>query len=115
MVSSKALVFAASLLVGSVSAFSGRATFYSVETGASQCGPTFSNSDIVVALPVAHYASGAHCGDTISVTFGSTTIHPTIIDSCPACSGDSIDLSPAAFQQLASLDTGLINVEWDFD
>ncbi len=42
-------------------------------------------------------------------------VDATIGDLCPGCSSGSIDLSPSAFQQLASLDAGRIQVSWDFE
>ena len=42
-------------------------------------------------------------------------VDATVVDLCPGCASGSIDLSPGAFQQLASLDAGRIQVTWDFE
>jgi hypothetical protein len=42
------------------------------------------------------------------------TVQATVEDTCPGCGQGSIDLTPAAFQQLASLDAGRIQVTWNF-
>ena len=37
----------------------------------------------------------------------------TVVDTCPGCAPGSVDLSPTAFQQLASLDVGRIHgISW---
>lgn len=37
-----------------------------------------------------------------------------VVNQCPTCGAGDIELSPAAFQQLAPLDAGRIPVGWDF-
>ncbi|KAG0033801.1 hypothetical protein BGZ81_007270 [Podila clonocystis] len=39
-----------------------------------------------------------------------------IVDKCPGdeCAFGSLDLSPAAFRQLGHLDTGVLNITWNF-
>lgn len=55
------------------------------------------------------YAGGSHCGQQVQITNTQTgkSVVVTVADECPTCdNADSIDLSVAAFQQLASLDQG---------
>ncbi|SJL07610.1 uncharacterized protein ARMOST_10960 [Armillaria ostoyae] len=53
-------------------------------------------------------------------TAGSTSVYSgkfvdvTIGDLCPDCGRNEIDLSRSAFQKLAALDDGRINVTWNF-
>ena len=42
------------------------------------------------------------------------SVDATVVDLCPDCASGSIDLSPGAFNQLASPDTGRIHVDWNF-
>lgn len=42
------------------------------------------------------------------------TVDVGVADTCVGCSQFDIDLSPAAFQSLASLDLGRIPVQWRF-
>ena len=42
-------------------------------------------------------------------------VDATVVDLCPSCEGYHIDLSPGAFTQLASQDTGLIQVYWNWE
>ncbi|KAF9377752.1 hypothetical protein CPB97_009955 [Podila verticillata] len=39
-----------------------------------------------------------------------------VVDKCPGdeCAFGSLDLSPAAFKQLGHLDTGILNIAWNF-
>jgi expansin (peptidoglycan-binding protein) len=37
-----------------------------------------------------------------------------VVDLCPSCVMDEIDLSMAAFQVLAPLDQGIIQVDWEY-
>lgn len=94
------------------------------------CGAQSQDSDFIVALSTAEYNNGAHCWQHIKVSCrsqpscnknslihlgyldGGKTIDATVVDSCPGCSQYSIDLSPGAFQALASLDAGRIPVTW---
>ncbi|KAF8181052.1 RlpA-like double-psi beta-barrel-protein domain-containing protein-containing protein [Pholiota molesta] len=105
--------FVASAMLAQVAyAFSGDATWYN--TGLGSCGVTNSDSDFVVALSTADAANGQHCGQQIQVQYQGRTVQATVEDTCPGCSQGSIDLTPAAFQQLASLDAGRIQVTWNF-
>jgi expansin (peptidoglycan-binding protein) len=38
----------------------------------------------------------------------------TVTDECPSCKPGDVDLSPAAFKKLASLDQGRIAINWKF-
>ncbi|TCD63245.1 hypothetical protein EIP91_005801 [Steccherinum ochraceum] len=98
-----------------VAQHTGRGTWYDAGLGA--CGFTDSDSDPVVALSVGDYGSGQNCNKWISITNTATgaTAKGQIRDKCPGCPGDSIDMSPALFQQLGNLDQGVLQVAWHFD
>ncbi|KAG0366187.1 RlpA-like double-psi beta-barrel-protein domain-containing protein-containing protein [Gamsiella multidivaricata] len=44
------------------------------------------------------------------------SVEARIVDKCPGdeCAWGSLDLSPAAFKQLGSLDTGILPIEWHY-
>ncbi|KAF9556285.1 riboflavin-aldehyde forming enzyme [Agrocybe pediades] len=109
-------VFATIALTALVSAaqasFVGDATWFN--TGLGSCGFNNVDSDFVVALNSAQAAGNAHCGQLIRVQFQATTILVQVVDTCPGCGVNGIDLSPGAFQALAPLDVGRIQVTWDF-
>ncbi|EIW62720.1 riboflavin-aldehyde forming enzyme [Trametes versicolor FP-101664 SS1] len=105
-----AAVFACFL--GVAHGFSGTASFG--DTGLGSCGVTRQDSDLVVSLSPTDYAGGANCGRAINVHFQGKTVKTVVFNECFSCSGDGIDLSRAAFQQLASLSVGQISVTWEF-
>ena len=42
-------------------------------------------------------------------------VDATVVDLCPGCASGSIDLSTGAFEQLAPLSAGRLQVSWDFE
>ncbi|KAH9855167.1 RlpA-like double-psi beta-barrel-protein domain-containing protein-containing protein [Lenzites betulinus] len=99
--------------LGVVNGFSGRATFDNA--GLGSCGVVAQDSDHVVALSAAQYSGGAACGRQIVVTHSGKSVTARVYDQCVFCSSSGdIDLSPSAFEALASLDQGIIDVTWDF-
>lgn len=42
------------------------------------------------------------------------TIDVTVVDTCEGCAQFDIDLSPGAFQALAPLSAGRIQVDWEW-
>ncbi|KAJ6551053.1 hypothetical protein DFH09DRAFT_1086368 [Mycena vulgaris] len=68
-------------------------TYYYLGGGTGACGTTLQNSEMIVALSFAGYASGANCGRDIIVCYGSNSVRVTVKDACTGCVGDSIDLS----------------------
>ena len=60
----------------------------------------------------------SNCGRKITLTNtkNGKTVSVTVADACPTCGNQNdLDLSPAAFNQLASPDVGLLhNVQWHF-
>ncbi|KDN51891.1 hypothetical protein RSAG8_00442, partial [Rhizoctonia solani AG-8 WAC10335] len=58
----------------------------------------------------------AACGKTATATWNGKTITLGIVDRCPGCGYDDIDLAPAAFQQFADLGVGKIyGFTWRFN
>ena len=48
-----------------------------------------------------------------TVPAGGDDVTVTVADTCPGCAPGSVDLTPTAFQQLASLDVGRIHgISW---
>ncbi|BGP28550.1 hypothetical protein JCM10296v2_000286 [Rhodotorula toruloides] len=97
-----------------VSSFSGRGTWYTQDGNPGSCGQYHKDSDFIVAVNSPQVAGGAHCGQhvTITNTANGKTARALVADECPGCSYGGLDLSTALFQQLASLDTGVINIKW---
>ncbi|GLI82306.1 hypothetical protein PoHVEF18_010744 [Penicillium ochrochloron] len=67
------------------------------------------------ALSVDNWDNAALCGACLSVVGpGGKSVKIMIINQCPGtCGLNNVDLLPSAFQQLADLKVGRINVEWE--
>ncbi|KAH9476928.1 Papain inhibitor [Psilocybe cubensis] len=107
-------MFAAlSILSPSVSAINnGLATWYYDGIGA--CGGWNVNTDFIVALNPIDYAGGTKCGKKIKVNYQGKSIIVQVVDLCPSCGWKAIDLSQSAFQALAPLSQGIIQISWDY-
>ncbi|TFK51103.1 hypothetical protein OE88DRAFT_1660412 [Heliocybe sulcata] len=94
--------------------YHGRGTWFNV--GLGNCGKYNKDSDLIVALDTATYNSGSHCDKHITIvnTKNGKKAKAMVRDSCPSCGTGSIDMSPALFKHLDSLDTGVISVKWWF-
>ena len=79
---------------------------------------------MVVALPHSLFDSkmgGSNpnnnplCGKKVKASFDDKSIEVKVVDRCPGCDENDLDLSPTAFQKLAPLDKGrLKNMKWHF-
>ncbi|EJF58907.1 barwin-like endoglucanase [Dichomitus squalens] len=106
----------------SLSMSGGDATFYT--PGLGSCGFFNTEADFIVAVDIATIQSfpGATanpnanpmCGRQMVVTGpDGKTVTVTVADTCPGCAPGSVDLTPTAFQQLASLDVGRLHgISW---
>ncbi|KAF5335602.1 hypothetical protein D9758_017261 [Tetrapyrgos nigripes] len=101
----------------------GDVTFYTPGLGA--CGISNTESDMIAAVSAPFFDTfpGATpnpnlnplCGRAVSISSGGKTIQVTIVDKCPGCALQDLDLSPAAFNQLADPSVGRLHgVTWDF-
>ncbi|KAE8445273.1 hypothetical protein EG329_013511 [Mollisiaceae sp. DMI_Dod_QoI] len=97
----------------------GDITFYTAGLGA--CGETTNgDTDKVVALPYELMGTQSngnpYCGKTITISYGGKSTTATVVDKCMGCKGDSIDLSNAAFQELAEFALGRgTGAKWYFN
>ncbi|KAL2075133.1 hypothetical protein VTL71DRAFT_75 [Oculimacula yallundae] len=93
----------------------GRATFYVPGLGA--CGMVNNPGDFVVAIS-SYWGwdryPGEHCFQQIHVSAKGKVLALTVVNECPTCGQNDIDLSPAAFRQWASTDAGVFEVDWWF-
>lgn len=102
---------------GSGGQFSGQATFFTPGLGA--CGWTNSDSDFIAALNAPQFGSGSNgnpnCGKSATIHRGGKSVTVKIVDECPECSYGSLDLSPAAFDVIASEDEGRVEITWSWN
>jgi hypothetical protein len=93
-----------------------RWTFY--ETGLGACGGYNSDSDFIVALNQDTFGTSypsPYCNKQITMTYNGKTTTATIVDACPGCPYDGLDLSPGLFSFFASQDEGVIYGNWWFN
>ncbi|KAF8262552.1 RlpA-like double-psi beta-barrel-protein domain-containing protein-containing protein, partial [Lactarius quietus] len=92
----------------------GRGTWYI--TGLGACGWTNSNSQLVVAMPLSLYEenNGSNCGQMVEISYGGKTVKAEMVDNCPSCSDNDLDMSQATFKSLAPLSVGVIEISWQF-
>jgi len=95
---------------------SGQATWFT--PGLGHCGYTDSENDPIAAMSEQFYDQngGSNCNQWIAIknTKSGKTTYAKMRDSCPGCGRYDLDLSPAAFKQLGSLDTGVLPISWHF-
>ncbi|KAF8528563.1 RlpA-like double-psi beta-barrel-protein domain-containing protein-containing protein [Gautieria morchelliformis] len=97
----------------------GDVTFFAPGLGA--CGKTNSASDLMVAVSFEFFNSfgpqtngNPICGRQIQATApGGKTVTVTVEDKCAGCAQFDLDMSPAAFDQLADPSVGRLHgVTW---
>ncbi|KMT03545.1 hypothetical protein BVRB_8g192220 [Beta vulgaris subsp. vulgaris] len=104
-------------------AISGQATYYTVYVPSSCYG--FDNQGTMIAAASADiFQNRAACGRSYRVTCvsgtnqgvpqpcrgGSVTVR--VVDLCPGCSANGLDLSQEAFSMIADPNAGRINIEF---
>jgi expansin (peptidoglycan-binding protein) len=101
--------------------YGGFATYYYQNGNPGACGDYKGDYDLIAAIDSSRYGDlgqkSGLCGQKVHIknTNNGNTVEVTICDACPTCTnGNSIDLSVGAFQALASLNDGLIPIEWSF-
>ncbi|THH27880.1 hypothetical protein EUX98_g6315 [Antrodiella citrinella] len=93
----------------------GRGTWFNAGLGA--CGDEDSNDNPIVAISSQIYGSGGNCNQwmTITNTKNGKVASGKTRDECEGCGKYDIDMSPSLFEQLGSLDTGVLSVSWHFE
>lgn len=98
-------------------AHSGEATFYGGNTDGGMCsfaGYTIPSGVFGTALSSSNWANAGNCGACVSVTGPSgEKITAMIVDQCPGCGDNHLDLFENAFTNLAAASVGVIPVSWE--
>jgi hypothetical protein len=90
-------------------------TIYDNNGGFGACGTELHDDDMIVALAAPLWGKSTYdvmtgaatnpwCGQKIKINYNGNSIIATIMDLCPGCSGQDIDLSLAAWKELTKLD-----------
>ncbi|WP_327152091.1 RlpA-like double-psi beta-barrel domain-containing protein [Nocardia sp. NBC_01329] len=106
---------AAMLLVGigTGTAVDMRGTAFFSEFGLEECGDLAGDDDMAVRLSSIVFTRSM-CGKHILVTGRAGSVEVKVVGVCPGCNSNDIELTPAAFQKIGSLDTGTMPVGWKF-
>ncbi|CAG8486858.1 1254_t:CDS:2 [Ambispora gerdemannii] len=98
--------------------FSGDGTYYN--TGLGACGIESHDSDFIAAINKPQFGDSQNpntnpiCGKQASVKGPKGSVTIKILDMCPECVYGSLDLSPAAFDQIADRSAGRVKITWHF-
>lgn len=95
---------------------SGEATFYGGNLNGGMCsfsGYTLPSGIYGTALSDSNWATAGNCGACVKVTRGSTSITAMVVDQCPGCGTNHLDLFEDAFMKLGTASEGIIDVTWD--
>ncbi|KAI1125673.1 RlpA-like double-psi beta-barrel-protein domain-containing protein-containing protein [Nemania abortiva] len=111
---SKAMILAAVAVFTSSVAAAGTGDMTWFHPGLGACGQTDNDGSPVVALNPTDYANGAHCGQWITIQGDGHQTAAQVVDLCPGCGTNGIDVSPAIFDDIAPLDVGRVTVNWFF-
>ncbi|KAJ7730766.1 RlpA-like double-psi beta-barrel-protein domain-containing protein-containing protein, partial [Mycena metata] len=76
------------------------------------CGFAIQDTDFVAALSPANFAGGDHCGTVFTVESTGTSVTVKVGDECVECSGNGLDLTISAFEVLAPLSAGEVEVTY---
>ncbi|KAJ3107035.1 hypothetical protein HDU97_005004 [Phlyctochytrium planicorne] len=88
----------------SVSAYSGRVTYYNPSVGLGSCGYQNQDSELVVAINIVQFNKGM-CLNKICMTFNGVSVEASVVDMCPGCPFAGVDVSPGVFNRLANPDS----------
>ncbi|MEM1007864.1 MAG: expansin EXLX1 family cellulose-binding protein [Myxococcota bacterium] len=89
----------------------GEATYY-IANGIGNCSLPVRDTQNVAALNTTDYASARWCGACARISGPKGDVIVKISDRCPGCGPGDIDLSSAAFAQIAELEQGRIDIRW---
>ncbi|CAI7592437.1 hypothetical protein PCG10_004915 [Penicillium crustosum] len=107
-----------SVSTGSSSGNSGKATFYGGNVAGGTCsfsGYTLPSNLFGAALSLQRWDDAAECGACVSVTGPKgNSIKAMIVDQCPECESNHLDLFQDAFAELSDISAGIIQTTWSY-
>ncbi|KAL0961380.1 hypothetical protein HGRIS_006334 [Hohenbuehelia grisea] len=94
----------------------GQGTWYNTGGAPGNCGYQDNDNSPVVAISAARYNGGTNCNQWVRIvnTKNGKVAYGKTRDSCPGCGSEDLDLTPSLFKQLASLEQGVVSIEWNF-
>lgn len=96
----------------------GEATFYGGNLSGGMCsftGYTLPSGVYGTALASENWSTAANCGACVKVTGPKgNTLTAMVVDQCPGCGTNHLDLFQDAFAQLSDISAGVIDVSWEY-
>jgi expansin (peptidoglycan-binding protein) len=93
----------------------GVATYYTFADGSGNCSFPPTPDDLnVAAMNNEEYAGSAVCGTCVFIQGPIGTVTVRIVDRCPECNVGHLDLSPSAFEQIARIEEGIVDITWHY-
>ncbi|CAI7671260.1 unnamed protein product [Penicillium viridicatum] len=103
---------------GSSNGTPGKATFYGGNVSGGTCsfsGYTLPSHLFGAALSLQRWDDAAECGACVSVTGPKgNSIKAMIVDQCPECESNHLDLFQDAFAELSDISAGIIQTTWSY-
>ncbi len=91
----------------------GEGTWYDVNaTGQGACGLPAPDDGMIAAINDPQYADSAACGACLAVAGPLGEVVVKVVDRCPECQRGDLDLSKAAFAQIADPAQGRVQIRW---
>jgi expansin len=91
----------------------GEAVFYNPVQAGDRCSiEPLAPDGLYASVSAAQYRGGALCGAYLDVTGPRGSVEAEIIDMCPGCAADQLDLSSAAFARVQSTPAGTAPVSY---
>ncbi|RMY96989.1 hypothetical protein D0864_04956 [Hortaea werneckii] len=96
---------------------SGEATFYGGNVQGGTC--SFSTYELPeglygTALSDSNWNNAYNCGGCVRVNHGGKSVTAMIVDQCPGCGDNHLDLFPDAFKALEDPSVGVMDITWDY-
>ncbi|RYP91520.1 hypothetical protein DL770_002366 [Monosporascus sp. CRB-9-2] len=96
----------------------GKASFYGGNLDGGNCmfsGYSLPSGVYGTALSGSRWNSAAQCGSCVSVKGpNGKTIKAMVVDKCPECDANKLDLFQNAFTQVGDVSQGIIDITWDY-
>ncbi|KAL4947377.1 RlpA-like double-psi beta-barrel-protein domain-containing protein-containing protein [Aspergillus filifer] len=99
--------------------YTGDLTYY--DPGLGSCGITSSSSEKIcavshtlfdAALTSGNPNENPLCGLKLRIRRGESSVDVTVVDRCPGCKVDDLDVSSSVFEELGNLAEGRVTVQW---
>jgi expansin (peptidoglycan-binding protein) len=91
----------------------GVARYYNPVQAPDRCSiEPLARDGLYASLPPGQYGNGTDCGAYLTVTGPRGTVQAEIVDTCPGCAGNQLDLSTAAFARIQPLADGTAPISY---